>query len=686
MEPNPRLARRSGSGGSVRMELEEKSILSTSQQLNETQSTVMSSSLKESFQSANELRNNVSDSIREMKARLEQIKRQSGLDGPSDGPMKPVERPETLAPIQKRSISKTPKKPSVTKRATLGEILNDMEGRSVPRVTALPTPIEEEDEGTDGSTMARVREIVRQQFGLQTLYPFQHEALRLLLEGESVLLNYQTGAGKNLVYQLYATLSEGLIVVISANSAYLALRQDKLDGAIPSALFTSALGQEDKKELLEYVRSATVRILFLTLDRLLNETLSDVPAVSLVVIEEAQILSDLAGFASSRSTTSPQEVLQHIRTKLSPSKLMIFSRNLGTTTLTEIQTRLELPPSNILHPTYKFDNKFPLTITRDDDRQRGMLLLIKNSRFKSLGQTYLVLCNNKKGQEEAFALLTANGVRALQYAGAKTDAQLATLPKNSFNALVAISGQQLNFDRNLFRAVIFYSMPASPEEFVADVLPPGYRMSGSSANDVLAALVNENGDDDHFVHMFCSDEDCQRMRNTFFSEMVEKFKLIRFVSKVDEVIRVHMRGGERSQTPGASRLSSKPGVSPKPGVAPKPGMKPGVKAPAPAKGVGSFIKGIKKPEPQEQPVTPTAQSVKSPSLLVDEELFVAFKLNELCNELDLRKDVISLLFTRLFEDDATVHLLHNIPTQMNIKFVHVKPETLTIQHPLIKFI
>ena len=65
---------------------------------------------------------------------------------------------------------------------------------------------------------------LRERFGFEAFRPGQREVIGSLLSGRSAMAVFPTGSGKSLCYQLPATMTTGLTVVVSP---LIALMKDK---------------------------------------------------------------------------------------------------------------------------------------------------------------------------------------------------------------------------------------------------------------------------------------------------------------------------------------------------------------------------------------------------------------------------------------------------------------------------
>ncbi|MCZ6794587.1 MAG: RecQ family ATP-dependent DNA helicase, partial [Planctomycetota bacterium] len=138
--------------------------------------------------------------------------------------------------------------------------------------------------------------VLRERFRFSTFRPGQREAIEALLEGGRIICIHPTGHGKSLLYQLPATLLEGMTLVISP---LLALMRDQIRQlherfAITAAAINSDQSDEENEQVRLDAREGRLRILFVAPEQLDNlETyrfLSALP-IDLLVVDEAHCIS-----------------------------------------------------------------------------------------------------------------------------------------------------------------------------------------------------------------------------------------------------------------------------------------------------------------------------------------------------------------------------------------------------------
>lgn len=120
---------------------------------------------------------------------------------------------------------------------------------------------------------------------INTLRPFQKQALDALTTGQDVLVLMPTSAGKSVVFQSLALKTEKLVLVIEP---HLALELDQVAGlrdkGIPAACLNSLQPTKEQKQVLADIEQGALRLLYLTPEMLQNPK-----------VQQTLLAADLAG-------------------------------------------------------------------------------------------------------------------------------------------------------------------------------------------------------------------------------------------------------------------------------------------------------------------------------------------------------------------------------------------------------
>ena len=119
---------------------------------------------------------------------------------------------------------------------------------------------------------SRLQQSLKNTFGFDEFRSGQEQTISQLLEGNSSLAIFPTGAGKSLCYQLAAVNLPHLTLVVSP---LLALMKDQLAflhaKGVPAASIDSTLSFEQSQKITQDVRSGHIKILMVSVERFKNE-------------------------------------------------------------------------------------------------------------------------------------------------------------------------------------------------------------------------------------------------------------------------------------------------------------------------------------------------------------------------------------------------------------------------------
>lgn len=178
----------------------------------------------------------------------------------------------------------------VTHDSASDDAATDDDRSATPRCVEAPALVEGAD--AHGLMDAAMRDV----FGLPDFRPGQREALARLLRRESTLALLPTGAGKSLIYQAFAAVRPGMVLVVSPLVSLMHDQVHALPERIPGAFLRAGQTLDAVRDVEHRVRKGEVKVLFVSPERLFSarfrRLLSEVAqAVSLVAVDEAHCLS-----------------------------------------------------------------------------------------------------------------------------------------------------------------------------------------------------------------------------------------------------------------------------------------------------------------------------------------------------------------------------------------------------------
>ncbi|PNX92302.1 ATP-dependent DNA helicase q-like 5-like protein, partial [Trifolium pratense] len=337
----------------------------------------------------------------------------------------------------------------------------------------------------------------------------QLEAIQNVLAGKSTMLILPTGAGKSLCYQLSALILPGITLVVSPLIALMIDQLRQLPPLISGALLSSSQTLEESSETLSQVRQGTIKVLFVSPERFLNEeflsVISAVSSVSLVVIDEAHCISEWShnfrpSFMRLRASL--------LHKSLNVGSVLAMTATATTTTLDAIMSALDIPYTNLIQNAHLRDN---LRLMKD------LLVLIKSSPFTEV-KSIIVYCKFQSDTDQISRYLNDNNIKAKSYhsgISAKERGYVQELfGSNKIRVVVATVAFGMGLDKRDVGAVIHYSLPESLEEYVQEI--------GRAGRDGRLS----------YCHLFYDDEMYFKLRSLMYSEGVDEYAVNKFMSEV----------------------------------------------------------------------------------------------------------------------------------------------------------
>jgi ATP-dependent DNA helicase RecQ len=311
------------------------------------------------------------------------------------------------------------------------------------------------------------RQILKDVFGYKAFRPGQEEAMGALLAGRNVLCVMPTGSGKSLCFQVPALVKGGLAVVVSP---LVALMQDQVESlrlaGVAADTINSARERDANVAAWRRAAAGETRLLYLSPERLMTEpmlrALSKLP-VSLIAVDEAHCIAqwgpafrpEYAALAALRETFPLVPIMALTATADESTRADIVA-NLFGGAVDEIVLGFDRP-------------NIRLTVAAKQNWKQQLLEFVKARRRHS----GIVYCLSRKRTEEAAALLSEAGIKALAYhAGMTKEAREAnqnafmTEPATVMAATIAFG---MGIDKSDVRYVFHTDLPASLEAYYQEI-------------------------------------------------------------------------------------------------------------------------------------------------------------------------------------------------------------------------
>lgn len=261
------------------------------------------------------------------------------------------------------------------------------------------------DVNTDGSlppTPSEVFEVLKM-FGHKEFRNGQEQAIMRILCGSSTLVTLSTGSGKSLCYQLPAYLYRKRNCCITlVISPLVSLMEDQIHG-IPEFINAQCLHTnqtpKQREKAMDAIKSGLVDILLVSPEAVVSgekstgfgSLLRQLPPIAFACIDEAHCVSQW----SHNFRPSYLMICRVLREKLGVRTV------LGLTATATLQTRESIVRHLGIHDGLEgiiSDIPLPenliLTISKDENRDRALIALLRSERFVSL-QSIIIYCTRR---------------------------------------------------------------------------------------------------------------------------------------------------------------------------------------------------------------------------------------------------------------------------------------------------
>jgi ATP-dependent DNA helicase RecQ len=307
------------------------------------------------------------------------------------------------------------------------------------------------------------RQLLRDVFGYTEFREPQQAAIDAALGRRDAVVLMPTGGGKSLCYQIPALLSDGVGLVVSP---LIALMQDQVAAlrelGVAAAYLNSSQSAEDRRTVIEKLRSGSLKLLYIAPERLLQPQtqtlLRDLP-IALIAIDEAHCVSQW-GHDFRQDYLS----LNRLAEWFPGVPRMALTATATPMTRSEIVARLELTDPEIFLSGFDRPNIRYLVQSKTDGR-RQLLEFLRSHR----DEAGIVYCLSRKKTESVADWLRENGFDALAYhaglsAETRTEHQRRFLVDDAV-VIVATIAFGMGIDKPNVRFVAHLDLPKSIESY-----------------------------------------------------------------------------------------------------------------------------------------------------------------------------------------------------------------------------
>ncbi|KAI8947586.1 ATP-dependent DNA helicase recQ [Xylaria longipes] len=334
------------------------------------------------------------------------------------------------------------------------------------------------------------RSILKTNFGYDDFRHEQAGAIRAILQGESTLVVFPTGAGKSLCYQIpgiafpeldaaglterqskTAAIGSGITIVVSP---LIALMKDQVDAlqrrGIPAACLDSTKTYEESKSINASMQEGQLRILYCAPERLNNEgfveSIKYVPGgIRLVAVDEAHCISEWG-----HSFRPDYLKVARFVTEVKAERVICLTATATPRVAEDVCRAFNIREHNVFR-TSPYRPNLQLhaeTVKTKEDKFPRLLKFLKDHD----GPTLVYVTVQRQAEDLANHLSRAGHSAAVFHAGLPTEKKIQT--QDAFMAgdvrvVVATIAFGMGIDKADIRNILHYDISSTIEEYSQQV-------------------------------------------------------------------------------------------------------------------------------------------------------------------------------------------------------------------------
>ncbi|MBA6415866.1 RecQ family ATP-dependent DNA helicase [Colwellia sp. 6M3] len=334
--------------------------------------------------------------------------------------------------------------------------------------------------------MSLLQQSLKTTFGFDDFRIGQEQTISQLLNGESSLAIFPTGAGKSLCYQLAAINLPHLTLVVSP---LLALMKDQLAflhaKGIAGASIDSTLSFEESQQVTRDVRDGKIKILMVSVERFKNERFRqfiESIAISMLVVDEAHCISEWG-----HNFRPDYLKLPRYREELNIPLVLLLTATATKHVKQDMAKKFSIDDKHIVQTGF-YRSNLDLSVLPVAEVAKNQTLVDLIQHHQGCGIIYVTL---QQSAEKVANYLQQQGISAKAYhAGFKDDVRQQIqqdFMQGKTPVIVATIAFGMGIDKSDIRFVIHYDLPKSIENYSQEIGRAG-RDKGNAACYTLANL------------------------------------------------------------------------------------------------------------------------------------------------------------------------------------------------------
>ncbi|MGB2740632.1 MAG: RecQ family ATP-dependent DNA helicase [Cognaticolwellia sp.] len=336
--------------------------------------------------------------------------------------------------------------------------------------------------------MSTLHQSLKTTFGFDQFRIGQEQTITQLLNGDSSLAIFPTGAGKSLCYQLAAINLPHLTLVVSP---LLALMKDQLAflhaKGIAAASIDSTLSFEESQQVNRDIRTGKIKILMVSVERFKNERFRqfiESIAISMLVVDEAHCISEWG-----HNFRPDYLKLPRYRQELNIPLVLLLTATATKQVKLDMASKFAIDQKHIVQTGF-YRSNLDLSVLPVAEIAKNQTLVDLIRHHEGCGIIYVTL---QHSAEKVADYLQQQGIPAKAYhAGFKDDVRKKIqqdFMQGKTPIIVATIAFGMGIDKSDIRFVIHYDLPKSIENYSQEI----GRAGRDKANAACYTLANLDG-------------------------------------------------------------------------------------------------------------------------------------------------------------------------------------------------